>query len=298
MNLKKFFSKFAIANDTATRLVSGIVMGVGALLMTLSSFTFGILCITLAAIALYEWYGMVDKKNAKNRVRYTIFSMIVILFPMIVSSHMSVIVGLMGLLLMGTTFFLFLLLNNTRRHAFVVSLGIPYIGIPMNALAWIRSDYDIGLILVLYIFAVTWLSDTCAYFVGRRLQGPKLAPKISPNKTWSGFWGACCGSMLAGALFSIIGFLVRHDELLIQVNFFDYKFYAIALFSFCLGAVAQVGDLLESFVKWHYKVKDSGAIIPGHGGVLDRVDGLLFVAACVGFVHYCILNYAQATVTL
>lgn len=298
MKLKELLSKFSVANDTAVRLASGIVMGVGAILMTLSSFTFGVLCIALAAIALYEWYGMVDKKNAHNRMRYTIFSMVVILFPMIVSSHMSIIIGLMGLVLMGTTFFLFLLLKNTKRHAFVVALGIPYIGIPMNAMAWLRSDSDIGLILILYIFSVTWLSDTCAYFVGRRLQGPKLAPRVSPNKTWSGFWGACCGSMLAGAVFSIIGYLVRQDELLIQVNFFDYKFYAIAFFSFCLGAVAQVGDLLESFVKRHYKVKDSGNLIPGHGGVLDRVDALLFVSVCVAFVHYCILNYAQATVSL
>ncbi len=285
-------------NNLVQRCTTAFLLGGAAIAMAFHPFLFAVLCLTISAFALHEWYALVDRDNKINHLRYTAFSLIVIVFPMVVSSHFSIVIGLLALLLMGTTFFLFLLLKNTKRHAFVLALGIPYIGVPMNMMVWMRSDYDIGVLLVLFVFAATWLSDSLAYFVGKRVGGPKLAPRISPNKTWSGFFGACCGSLFAGVIFSVLGYFVRDDSLLTHVNLFDYKFYMLAIFSFVLGAIAQAGDLLESMVKRYYKIKDSGNILPGHGGILDRIDALLFVAVFVAFAHYFIMNFAQASAML
>ncbi|RZI45898.1 CDP-archaeol synthase [Candidatus Finniella inopinata] len=120
--------------------------------------------------------------------------------------------------------------------------------------------------LILWLLCIVWATDIGAYFVGSYLGGPKLAPSISPGKTWSGFFGGLVCGVAAGWVL--------------------YSFAAIALPISLLGTLliitvaSQVGDLIESRVKRHFKVKDSGTIIPGHGGLLDRLDSLLFVAIC------------------
>ena len=121
-----------------------------------------------------------------------------------------------------------------------------------------------GLLAILFLFAVVWATDIFAYFVGRSLGGPKLAPAISPGKTQSGAIGGTVGGVLAGialAAFAGLGNLPL-----------------LALVALLLSIVSQVGDLFESWVKRRHGVKDSGNIIPGHGGVMDRVDGLVAAA--------------------
>jgi phosphatidate cytidylyltransferase len=110
-------------------------------------------------------------------------------------------------------------------------------------------------------------ADTGGYLVGRTVGGPKLAPRISPNKTWSGLAGAVTGTILVGLL---TGFMLNHTNVLM-----------LTLLSAGLGVVEQAGDLVESAFKRHFGVKDTSQVIPGHGGVLDRVDGLLAVAVAV-----------------
>ena len=137
--------------------------------------------------------------------------------------------------------------------------GFFYVGAPAFALMvleWARFD------LVLWAMLVTWSTDIFAYFAGRSIGGPKLAPKISPNKTWAGLIG---GMMGAAAVGGVAAWLFDLDIL-----------FAVA--GAPMGLLAQLGDLYESKVKRRLGVKDSGSIIPGHGGVLDRVDGLLPVA--------------------
>lgn len=147
-----------------------------------------------------------------------------------------------------------------------LAAGVFYIGLPCIALAWLRSDGDAGRNVIFWLFLVVWATDIGAYFFGRGLGGPKLAPAISPNKTWSGL----LGGMLCAALVGIgAAWLLGKPTSL----------WPLATCSAALAVVEQGGDLLESWIKRRFSVKDMGRLIPGHGGLFDRVDGLLAVGA-------------------
>lgn len=142
--------------------------------------------------------------------------------------------------------------------------GIIYVGLAGVCLMWLRGDGAAGRANVLFLVFVVWASDIGAYAAGRMLGGPKLAPAISPSKTWSGAAGGLLCAMLVGVWTAHVvnaGSLER-----------------AALVAAALGAASQMGDLLESAVKRQFGVKDSGRLIPGHGGLLDRLDGLLAAA--------------------
>jgi len=145
--------------------------------------------------------------------------------------------------------------------------GTAYVAIPATALVAIRADPEFGRAALVWIVALVVAADTGGYLVGRTFGGPKLAPRISPNKTWSGLGGAVLGAALVGFL---IGFVLNHTDV-----------WMLTLISAGLGLIEQAGDLVESAFKRHFGVKDTSRIIPGHGGVLDRVDGLLAVAVAV-----------------
>jgi len=148
-----------------------------------------------------------------------------------------------------------------------LALGVAYVGLPCLALISIRSDPERGLATLLWVLALVWATDTGAYAAGRGIGGPKLAPRISPNKTWAGLLGGMVAAGLVG-LVTVIWLPVTSVSM-------------IVLLSAGLAVVEQAGDLFESAVKRHFGVKDSGNLIPGHGGVLDRVDGLLAVILAV-----------------
>lgn len=145
--------------------------------------------------------------------------------------------------------------------------GAAYVAIPAAALVAIRAEPEFGRAALVWIIALVVAADTGGYLVGRTVGGPKLAPRISPNKTWSGLGGAVVGAAIVGVL---TGFMLNHTDV-----------WMLTLISAGLGVVEQAGDLVESAFKRHFGVKDTSQIIPGHGGVLDRVDGLLAVAVAV-----------------
>jgi phosphatidate cytidylyltransferase len=145
-----------------------------------------------------------------------------------------------------------------------IAFGIPYIGPASIALVWLRQLPNDGLSTVLVLLLIIWASDIGAYGVGRMVGGPLLAPRISPGKTWSG----AVGGLLAVAIVAAAAGLVLHGRVGAR---------ALA-FAICVGVVAQLGDLLESRLKRYFGVKDSGALIPGHGGLLDRLDAVLTAA--------------------
>jgi phosphatidate cytidylyltransferase len=142
--------------------------------------------------------------------------------------------------------------------------GFVYAALAALALLWIRerADEANGLRLVLWVFIVVWSVDIGAYFTGRAIGGPKLAPSISPGKTWAGFYGGIAAATLLG------GAWVLYTALPL----------VLLLLAPLFAAAAQGGDLFESWMKRRAGVKDSGRWLPGHGGVFDRVDGLLPVA--------------------
>lgn len=148
-----------------------------------------------------------------------------------------------------------------------LSLGTLYICLPLVAMVWLRDAG--GLWLMFWLFAVVWATDTGAYAAGRTIGGPLLAPRISPKKTWAGLLGGMLAAALVGVAFGVG---------------LDVPWLALGAFSAGLAVVAQIGDLFESSVKRRFGVKDSSTIIPGHGGVLDRVDGLIAAAPMVALV--------------
>jgi phosphatidate cytidylyltransferase len=145
--------------------------------------------------------------------------------------------------------------------------GVLYVAVPCIAIIWLRAAPALGLETIVWLFAVVWATDIGAYFAGRGIGGPKLAPRISPNKTWAGLAGGVAAAALVGMVTgSVLGLADRT---------------MLVSFSALLAIVAQGGDLAESVVKRHFGAKDSGRLIPGHGGVLDRLDGLMTAAPAV-----------------
>lgn len=149
-------------------------------------------------------------------------------------------------------------------------LGVPYVSLPPIAFVVLRNDPAFGVAAIVLVMLMVWAADTLAYFAGRIIGGPKLAPRISPKKTWAGMAGAMAGSALAALC---VGLALGLPGL-----------WVLLLAAALLAVVEQGGDLFKSAMKRHYGVKDSGRLIPGHGGVIDRVDGLVAVATAAALI--------------
>jgi phosphatidate cytidylyltransferase len=142
--------------------------------------------------------------------------------------------------------------------------GLIYVIAPCAALIWLRQTPEIGRHVVFWLFGAVWATDTGAYFAGRAIGGPKLIPRISPNKTWAGLLGGMVSAGIAGGLVASL------DPAMPALT--------LAALAALVAVVAQAGDFMESAVKRYFGAKDSSQLIPGHGGVLDRLDGLMFAA--------------------
>jgi phosphatidate cytidylyltransferase len=157
--------------------------------------------------------------------------------------------------------------NNPLWHAG----GVVYLGIPSLAVLALRDFIHHGEWVLLGLFLIVWATDTGAFLVGNLVGGPKLAPVLSPNKTWSGFIaGIVCAAAVLAIFVAVLGGNVP----------------AAALFGAAIAVTAHLGDLFESMVKRRFHMKDSGSIIPGHGGVLDRIDSTLFAAVAFGIAVF------------
>jgi phosphatidate cytidylyltransferase len=155
-----------------------------------------------------------------------------------------------------------------------VALGVLYAGAMLVAPVVLRSDPHEGFLAIVFLFAVVWATDIVAYFAGRAVGGPKLAPRVSPNKTWAGALGGACGAVIAAATVAAAA-KPGHGT-------------ALVLVGLGLSVASQVGDLFESAVKRRYGAKNAGQLIPGHGGLMDRLDGFIaaaLVAAILGLVR-------------
>lgn len=157
---------------------------------------------------------------------------------------------------------------TAKDPAYCKAFGVAYVALPAASLIWLRQqqfpDYpNAGAALVLYVLLVVCATDIGAFFAGRRIGGPKLAPVISPNKTWAGLGGGMVAAAIVGG---------------VCANFTPYppSWIAAMDMGIVLALISQGGDLFESWLKRRVGAKDSGTLIPGHGGLLDRVDGLVF----------------------
>jgi phosphatidate cytidylyltransferase len=155
-----------------------------------------------------------------------------------------------------------------------LAAGIPYCGAIAMAPVVLRRDPGYGLVAIIFLFAIVWGTDTAAYFIGRAIGGPKLMPQVSPQKTWSGALAGTAAAIFAGVIVAGAGGLAG--------------LFAIAVLAALLSMLAQAGDLFESFLKRKFGAKDTGRLIPGHGGLMDRLDGFAaagLIAALIGIAR-------------
>ena len=253
--------------DLTTRFAAAVVMiAVACAAIYVGGWAFRALVVAAAAIMLVEWGDMHKAARPWSWLGALLLAAVLIgagyyLYP---PGEIDLIDGIEGVSaasfdLLWTGFATvaaaaaFLALLSRRL---TMGWGLLYVGVPAFALIvleWARFD------LVFWLMLVTWSTDSFAYFTGRAIGGPKLAPRISPNKTWAGLIGGMAGAAAVGALAASLFGL---DPLFLVAGA-------------PMGLLAQLGDLYESSVKRRLGVKDSGSILPGHGGVLDRLDGLL-----------------------
>jgi phosphatidate cytidylyltransferase len=151
-----------------------------------------------------------------------------------------------------------------------IALGALYAGAMLAAPLVIRADATLGFIAMIFLFAVVWATDVAAYFAGRLIGGPKLCPAISPNKTWSGALAGVLAGTVAGVAVAVFG----------GIN----PIAPIVIVSLLLSVAAQLGDLFESALKRHFGVKDASHAIPGHGGLMDRLDGFIAAALAAALI--------------
>jgi len=251
--------------------VAGLAIGIGG-------WVFLAAVLGLVLLMAWEWVGLTGA--GANRFGQTLLvGLVPVLLTLIVFLNLRLMttpawLPLVELALLGAALILlwyraFMPAGLQRRWAW---LGVGYIALPAAALIVLREP-DGGLDLVVWLVLVVIATDSLAYAAGRSLGGPKLAPRISPNKTWAGFAGGMVGAALVGGVAaSLLAWPLTWPPL------------RAALLAALLAAVAQLGDLFESWLKRRAGVKDSGHIIPGHGGVLDRLDGYLFAAPVFAIV--------------
>lgn len=223
----------------------------------------------LAGLIAHEWTSIVHPGNIAQYALHMGAALCGAVFP-VWAGFESALLVVLGLALVSV----FMVRTEDPDASKWRYFGIFYVGFPALALVLLRGDSHYGFAAILWIFLVVWSADTLAYFAGRIIGGPKLAPVISPKKTWAGLGGAVAGSALVSFIFAGIT----------QLN----GIWTLAILAGCLAVVEQAGDLFESSLKRFHGVKDSGKLIPGHGGVIDRVDGLIAVAvaaALIGIVH-------------
>jgi phosphatidate cytidylyltransferase len=162
-------------------------------------------------------------------------------------------------------------IGRTGRDCAWTTAGFTYALVIATVPLLVRQDPRLGIVGMLWMFAVVWVSDIAAYFVGRTVGGPKLWPHVSPKKTWSGFLGGLGGATAAGVAVASTATAYGWEPVA--------PLWTVALVSALASSVGQLGDLAESGLKRRCEVKDSGHLIPGHGGVMDRLDA--FWAVCV-----------------
>ena len=246
--------------EVTQRVISGVALGLLVLVLTwIGGIPFKLLSIVVMALIFFEWFRIVATRSL-SQPSWLLGGVTIGLVALCVLMGWSVY----GLAVCAAGAAVVMLNRLREGEDFWPSLGIVYAGIAGIAFAALRDSGHLGFAVIIFLFAVIWCTDISAFFGGRTFGGPKLAPSISPNKTWSGFVSGLLGGVLAG----VIAALFLSEAGLAWV----------VLLATIVSVAGQVGDLFESGLKRKFGVKDSGTLIPGHGGVMDRVDSLIFAA--------------------
>jgi phosphatidate cytidylyltransferase len=267
-----------LGGDFAVRLLTGLAMAAAVGLFTLAGPTpFAVLMTAVALIVGWEWGRLVHGPDGG-----------ILAAVQLATIAVAGVLAASGFVGLGTLALpigaILALLLSLGRNSFLAALGVFYAGFPTVVLIWLRSDPSLGLLAVIFLIVIVATADTAAFVCGRLLRGPLLWPRVSPNKTWAGFLGALGASAAVGALFWLVvpGASVTR----------------LAVAGALVALVAHAGDLAESALKRRFGAKDAGSILPGHGGVMDRVDGLAAAASAVGLAAIAIDMHAPARALL
>jgi phosphatidate cytidylyltransferase len=267
-----------LPTDLKVRIIAGSIMAAVGLALTYAGSTwFALLVLLVALVISWEWGRVV--RGASFDLAFLVHAAAVSV-AIILAAQGYAALGL-AVIAAAAIVLVPLVFGSGARLSV---LGMLYVGVPAVALLWLRGDEPYGFLAVLLIFAIVWASDTAAYAAGRLIGGPKLWSQISPNKTGSGLLGGLAASTIAAALFS--SFIVGASPL------------GLALTGLVLGLVGQAGDLAESALKRMFGLKDASALIPGHGGFMDRMDSILPVAAAAGMFALAVDPHAPARALL
>jgi phosphatidate cytidylyltransferase len=266
----KLKTKWSTLSPLRQRVMTASVLApLFLLFLVAGGIIFGFIVALAAVLSYREWRRLVQTDSPKI-LDYTAYGFLAlaVLVGSVTNFTLGAIILALGFGAVAVIAHVFIDKGDRRAPPWLCG-GVLYIGIPSLCLVWLRGRgafiaYEHDWALVLTLFVSVWATDIAAYFVGRTFGGPKLAPSISPNKTSSGLGGGVAGSAVAMAAMAWM---------------FNFDYWTMYFFyGLILAMVAQAGDLFESFIKRRAGVKDSGALIPGHGGLLDRIDGVLTAA--------------------
>lgn len=237
------------------RTASAVVLAAVALAAVwIGGWAFALLAVVAGIVASWEW-GRVVRGNEIDAL--LVLHAVIVVAAVLVSAAGYALPAAIALIVGSIV----LLVLRSRANGVLTGLGVAAVGLPAVGIVWLRGDSMLGMEAVLFLFGAVWATDVAAFAVGRTLGGPRLWPAVSPAKTWSGAIGGLAAGLLAGVVASYALGLPEPMWL--------------ALLGLGLALAAEIGDMSESALKRRFDRKDASNIIPGHGGLLDRVDGLL-----------------------
>jgi phosphatidate cytidylyltransferase len=265
------------SKELSTRVLSALAMAALALWTAYQGgWAFALFWLAAGIAMMVEWTDMVGVAPRRPVQMILGLGLAALTVPLVSGASLGLWVAVGLTLAAGGS----LLARGTVNKLWAAS-GFVYAALIVLVPPVVRSHPDLGILGLLWMFAVVWATDIAAYFTGRALGGPKLCPAISPKKTWSGFMGGVVAAALGGLLVAWSG---RQFGLNLP-----FGLPGIAALSVVASVASQIGDLGESALKRHCDVKDSSHLIPGHGGVMDRLDGFwavcLIVAAVLLSIH-------------
>ena len=255
--------------DWITRPLFGIVLAgvaIGALFSRPEFFASLVVGITI--LSAYEWHRMVAAGHP-YRIETAVTSVtsaIAVAILLILRQAWPALL----VLALGAAAAIFVA-RSRRENPLWQTLGVIYLGLPALALVSLRTFPNRGALVIVGLFLIVWATDTGALIFGNLIGGPRMAPRLSPSKTWAGTIG---GSVTAALVFGCYVWLLGG------------ALWVASLFALFFSLVAHAGDLFESFVKRQFGIKDSGTLIPGHGGVLDRMDSTIFASVALALLVF------------
>jgi phosphatidate cytidylyltransferase len=245
------------ARNLVTRVASAVVLVPFAIAAAWAGGWYWAALVTLCAIGLFVEWLMVTGAAGNAPLLVTGAAMLAIAAPFLALRNIDIALLVLALGVIAVAF------RSSAPRSWAIG-GFLYAAAAMVASIVVRLDHSLGFVALVFILLVVWCTDIGGYFAGRAIGGAKLWPRVSPNKTWAGAVGGFMLSLLVAAGFAVSGF---------------GRIGPLLLIAAALSVASQLGDLFESAIKRRFGVKDSSHIIPGHGGLMDRLDG--FVAAVV-----------------